>query len=289
MRIADIEIGDRRREDMGDIEGLAASIRRYGLLHPVVVDSGNRLVAGERRIRASQSLGLLEIEVRPFGELSGTERHEIELEENLRRKDLTPYERSRTLVQYVEAVKQVAKEEFRAELTRNSKGGRPVEQGSYRDIEKRTGIPQETIRHAEQHVAAAEKYPELRGIPQSNAITIAKNLDALPEDTRHDKVEALRRHDQDTLAELAGLPPVPKGPTPQEIAREDPGGKWLRTLRDIHILIDGIQSNGGIGPLANKWSAGNVALFWAEVEEIRSTLADWSEELGRRLAANGAE
>lgn len=56
MRIADIKVGKRRREEMGDIEGLAASIRRYGLIHPVVVDQDWNLVAGSRRLAALNQL-----------------------------------------------------------------------------------------------------------------------------------------------------------------------------------------------------------------------------------------
>jgi ParB-like chromosome segregation protein Spo0J len=55
--IRGIQIGKRHRRDMGDIEGLAASIRDIGLLHPIVITPGFRLIAGERRIRAFESLG----------------------------------------------------------------------------------------------------------------------------------------------------------------------------------------------------------------------------------------
>jgi ParB-like chromosome segregation protein Spo0J len=58
MRIVDvplneIEIGDRRPQDFGDIAGLAKGIERVGLLEPIVVDRNGRkdryrLVAGER-------------------------------------------------------------------------------------------------------------------------------------------------------------------------------------------------------------------------------------------------
>ena len=47
-RISAITIGVRHRRDLGDIEGLAASIAEVGLLHPVVITPGNVLIAGER-------------------------------------------------------------------------------------------------------------------------------------------------------------------------------------------------------------------------------------------------
>lgn len=88
MKISDINIGERVRSDYGDISALANSIQRYGLLHPVVIDDKNNLVAGERRLKAHVKLGKKEIEVRKFSELSDVDRKEIELEENIQRKEL---------------------------------------------------------------------------------------------------------------------------------------------------------------------------------------------------------
>lgn len=66
VRIADIVVGDRYRKDLGDVAGLAASIAAVGLLHPPIVTPDNRLVCGYRRLRACESLGWDEVEVRVF-------------------------------------------------------------------------------------------------------------------------------------------------------------------------------------------------------------------------------
>src|SRR5215470_15308423 len=58
-----IHIGERHRKDMGDITGLAASIKELGCLHPVVVRPDGTLIAGERRLRAATLLGYTEIPV----------------------------------------------------------------------------------------------------------------------------------------------------------------------------------------------------------------------------------
>ena len=55
MPIANIKIGTRHRKDLGDIDGLAASIQQVGLLHPLVVTPGLTLLAGERRLAASSA------------------------------------------------------------------------------------------------------------------------------------------------------------------------------------------------------------------------------------------
>jgi hypothetical protein len=64
---------------------------------------------------------------------------------------------------------------------------------------------------AKQHVAAVEKYPELAALisTQKDAITVAKNLDTLPEEERTQARARLMKHDQSTLALLAEKPPMP--------------------------------------------------------------------------------
>ena len=144
-----ITIGTRRRDDYGDIDGLAASIQKYGLLHPIVIDDEATLIAGGRRLEAVRSLGWESVPVRALGELTDAERDEIELEENLQRKDLTPGERSKTVVRLAETAAAVLREqaEFRADSTQNSVG-RPKEAGSLRDVAERIGVPEATIRLA---------------------------------------------------------------------------------------------------------------------------------------------
>ncbi|WP_166831549.1 DNA methyltransferase [Thalassoroseus pseudoceratinae] len=52
ISISDIQIGDRFRKDLGDIDGLAQSITEDGLLQPIGVTPDNRLVFGYRRLLA---------------------------------------------------------------------------------------------------------------------------------------------------------------------------------------------------------------------------------------------
>jgi len=50
--VADIVVGD-----LGDLQSLAASIAENGLLHPVVLTSDNKLIAGAPRLEACKALG----------------------------------------------------------------------------------------------------------------------------------------------------------------------------------------------------------------------------------------
>ncbi len=90
VKTDDVQIKDERfREDYGEIEELAVSIQRYGLFHPIIVDDELNLLAGERRLKAHKLLGITDIEVKMLKDMSELEKREIEIEENLRRKDFT--------------------------------------------------------------------------------------------------------------------------------------------------------------------------------------------------------
>ena len=87
--VKNIKMGTRAREDYGDLEVIKDSLDKYGQMHPIVVTDNLELVAGGRRLTAAILLGWDEIEVKQYGDLSETEKLELELEENLIRKDLT--------------------------------------------------------------------------------------------------------------------------------------------------------------------------------------------------------
>ena len=195
--VSEIKVGTRRREDMGDLKGLAASIRDRGLINPITLDESHNLVAGGRRLAAVRDvLHQPDIEARFMGELTAMERREIELDENTQRKDLTPYEMSRNLDELVRVAAAVDQQQLRAESARNSGPGRPPVRGSLRRVSERTGIPVKTIHDAQQHVEAVAKYPELGepDVPQSVALQATKVLDALPEEKREATRATLRQN-----------------------------------------------------------------------------------------------
>lgn len=95
LKISEIKVEDRAREDMGDIEALAESIEQKGLLQPITVDQYKRLLAGGRRLEA---LKLLKWDTAEFlvRETTGKiDRKEVELFENIHRSDLKWPERAK--------------------------------------------------------------------------------------------------------------------------------------------------------------------------------------------------
>lgn len=207
--ISEINVGVRRREDLGDIAALAENIAKRGLLHPIVVDDKLNLVAGERRLRAHELLGEREIFVRYLRELSEDERREIELEENDFRLDLSAYERSKNLKELAETAAKNIAAEFSELSSENSKSGRGRPQSPVSDekVAERTGKSRTAIRKAKEHFDAVESHPELKDVPtQKDAIETGKALDALPPEERKEVIRQIK------------VAPTPE--TKREVARE---------------------------------------------------------------------
>lgn len=92
--LASILITDRQRQDLGDLTALAQSLKQHGQIQPILLrKDDNRLVAGGRRCAAALSLGWLDIGFVYRDDLSDAKLAELELEENIRRKDMTWQER----------------------------------------------------------------------------------------------------------------------------------------------------------------------------------------------------
>ena len=153
--ISEIKIGERFRKDTGNIASLANSIKEVGLLHPVVIDSENNLIAGLRRIKAVKMLGWTQIEVNqiPLKDLV-----KGEVEENTERKDFAPNE-------WID-IKRAVEPEIKAEAEQHSKQGKPLsnlDTGVGRvdsTIANFVGVGKDTLRKAEAVIVASEKEPE---------------------------------------------------------------------------------------------------------------------------------
>lgn len=88
-----IEIGDRVRKDVDrNIDGLCRSIRSLGQLQPIVVDADLRLIAGLRRLRACELLGVDVAYVVADNLAEALKRLQAERDENNEREPFTPSE-----------------------------------------------------------------------------------------------------------------------------------------------------------------------------------------------------
>lgn len=111
----------RRLFDEGALRELAASIRRHGVVQPLVVrrrSDGWELVAGERRLRAARLAGLATV---PCVEAEVDERESalLALVENLQRRDLHYFEEAAAIAAYLRQTRST-QEEAAAELGRSA-------------------------------------------------------------------------------------------------------------------------------------------------------------------------
>lgn len=93
-----IDRANRQRKDLAITADFKDSIAKRGVLQPIIVRSDMTLVAGERRLTASIELGLKDIPVRFFETLDPMDAAIVELEENLKRSDMSWQDTARAIV-----------------------------------------------------------------------------------------------------------------------------------------------------------------------------------------------
>lgn len=76
---------------------LVFSMEKNGLINPIVLNQKNELLSGYRRLQAAKKLGWKEIEAKILKTRDDLQKLNIELDENIARKDFTPDELHRGL------------------------------------------------------------------------------------------------------------------------------------------------------------------------------------------------
>ena len=99
MRILEIPltrivIKKRIRKNLGDLGSLVNSMKRHGQLSPVIVNRSYVLISGQRRVEAARKLGWSTIKAIVLDRERPLEMLELEMEENVERRDFTPEELS---------------------------------------------------------------------------------------------------------------------------------------------------------------------------------------------------
>ena len=89
IKLDQIKVGTRFREELGDIESLAQSLETEGLINPITLDQDHNLLAGGRRLAAATMLKWDTIPCNIMKIESEGDLRIIELVENVQRKDLS--------------------------------------------------------------------------------------------------------------------------------------------------------------------------------------------------------
>lgn len=106
VEVSKIDASSRKRSDLQDINAMAESLARYGLMQRLVVtnkpDGTYLLVAGGRRLAAAKQLGWSTISAELRENVTPAELRELELEENLQRANMRWYEEAACLLEIFE-------------------------------------------------------------------------------------------------------------------------------------------------------------------------------------------
>jgi ParB-like chromosome segregation protein Spo0J len=227
VKISDVQIGHRFRQDMGDLVPLAQSIKTLGLLQPILIDAHNGLVCGQRRLLACKELGWDTIEAR----VVDLDVLIAEQDENECRKQFTVSERvaiakairDREKVEGKKAQQEGGKKAGRGRPKKGSAESAEANGRSHRESRTKAaaavGMSHDTLGKAAEVVEAAAKDPEAYG-------DLAAEMDATG------KVDPAHRKMRDRK----------KG--------KEPGQAQARTKREPPDLIDVVR---GFTERARRW------------------------------------
>jgi ParB-like chromosome segregation protein Spo0J len=151
--IKKIQVKGRFRKDLRDINKLVDNIAEIGLLQPIVIDQGNRLIAGGRRLAAVKLLGWKRVKVTVV-DLENAVKGQYS--ENAFREPFLPSE-------LVAISRKIRKIEAKKAHERQIKGvqAAPGEKGQTRDkVSKFLGISSKYLERAEYVIRVAEMYPK---------------------------------------------------------------------------------------------------------------------------------
>lgn len=231
----------RKKFDEESISLLASSIKEKGVIQPLIVRKLNgtyQIVAGERRWRAAQKVGISKMPIIVM-DLSDSESLELSLIENLQRKDLNPIEEAEGYKQLIE--------EF--ELTHDQ-------------ISKLTGKDRSTITN----LLRLLKLPEIAKnelISESITSGHARALLKIEEDQLI--IEAITQIKKQNLSVRQTERLVEKKPelNPGSQINKDRLNPYLKEIRDDLVRVLGTNVN-----IIDKKGTGRIEIEYYSVEEL---------------------
>lgn len=257
-----INANGRFRKDFGDLDALAASIKEIGLLQPIGIDSGYRLVFGERRLRACKLLGRETIPAR-FVNLDSLLKGEHA--ENEFRKDFTVSER----VEIGKAleVELAAKAEQRMKAGAANPRENFPEGGRARDIAAKAAGFGNGKTYEQAKAVIASGAPELiEAVDKGEAsVSAAEALLTLPKDEQ----AAIVKEGKKATQQAAKKEREKKRTSNAAVAPVQPAGTQhvLRILTTMDVLLRHLKSEG--------MDAAEMAdVFMAEADLKEPAIAD---------------
>lgn len=279
----------RQRQEIGIDDGLVDSIKRLGVLNPIIVEETSpgeyRLIAGERRLIHSAHAGLRDIPIRLVTDLSDLEKQIVELDENLRRKDFVWKEEAAAIGRIHGLYEQIADEAGEAwNATRTSEaiGIKPSLMTIYlrvyngRDNElvaKATGL-----REAYNILARKDERAEadaINDIVESNLAFLAPKAASLPA----------------SAAGAKSSPAAPSGPNivaPEISILNLPFDEWASTYTGPRFNLIHCDFPYGVGVFDGEMAGGDRHGGYADTADVYWALcASMAKHLDRIMSPSG--
>ena len=274
MPVANIEVGQRHRRDLGDVDGLARSIEHLGLLQPLVVFPDGRLIAGHRRLLAAKKLNWAEVPVRIVGDWTeALLALEAERDENTCRKDFTPSE-AVAVSEDVKVVEDKAAKERQKDAIKNRD-----EKGRAKPTSPKNG---EVDRHAGESARRTAAAVGMSAPTLAKAKVVVETVKEKPElqpivdeMDRTGNVSGAFKKVQEAITPPPPPPPLPRYPHSDRIVR------WLEQVMSVPAIIR--HDHGGIGTLLaekSKWDKKKVKEYILPMlEALSETIATFKKEI----------
>lgn len=248
---------------------LRDSIAEYGIITPLVVTQDNVLIAGHQRLRVAQELGLDTVPCVVRQVASDTELELLLIEDNVRRRHLSPYE-------FAKAVK-------RAYELNGIRAGKPTNGNSLKlnELADSYGVSESEVRRAR---TLAELIPSFGELLDAKRITkeVATHLAQLPHDAQvalYDDWDAGWKHAHaDALKKLKDeYKDTMKSLTKKQKEAEECAKRYEAELADAkRALEDAEESEPDDG---DEVRAQIEAEYEAQIEKLNDELAELQTKL----------
>ncbi len=287
IAIADVVVGERPRQDLGDLKSLADSIAALGLLQPIGVTSAKRLVWGERRLRACERLGWTEIDAIVDPTLDDIlQAARAEHDENTCRKPFTHTEAVAKARQIEALERERAKERQAQAGPAKGRGAKAIGSASLAEAVKGDTRTKVAAAVGMSHGTLAKA----RHVVETGAPEL---IDAMDNGTAS----------VDAAAELATLPPerqravVARGPAAIVAAaaelkqqrrvqrdQQDPcdvvAARWIKSIHDALVPVNSVRRDmGGGREWARTWDRKNLTKMAKELRFVIGLYQQWLTEI----------
>ena len=220
VEINQIKVGTRLRKiDQDKVNDLVESIRLVGLLHPIVVDANNNLLAGNHRLEAYRTLGKDQIpaQIIDMDELNA---ELVQIDENLILNQLTILETAEHLIRREEILTKLGK---RSTVKDNQYAGVNSDTSTTKELASELGL----LERKYQRIKQVHKIdPDAREILKETDVSNNLNGLLLIERLKDDQIqiEVAKRVTDDNSRHIKGLI--------KEIQKEIKQGEILKQLDD---------------------------------------------------------